>query len=558
MEGFMEDALSTILSNNTKIARIFFLLVVITYLTICLQPMQAQSIYVPVQHEVYEFLKRTEARGLLNDYKDAAKPLSRMQIAFALIALEKHVNDMTHVERETFEFLKTEFNYEILKISGDPQPSEIRWHILSKELTKGVMNFDINFNYQRMYTDGELTSNRSLGLKTYGYVYDDVGFYFNMVDNKESGKLDTFRMHTPEQGIVHSRIGDNYFEYNESDAQFTWQIGSFAFSLEKNVNIWGYGKNGNVIFSNKAPSYPQFKMRVPISNNIDFVYFHGELNSNVIDSSRSYYVIYPNSSFTPFRQVDHFKYIAAHQIEISILNGIDLSIGESVIYSDRGPILIYLIPIMFFKSGEWYNRDKDNLQMFGSLDLNIIKNTNIYLSLFIDELNTDEIFDPNYSRRQVAFTSGVKFYDLPTMDFDLTIEYTRANPWVYNHKYPATTFTNNGYDLGHWIGQNADDLYLELGYSPMHSLRLALISEAYRKGGKADILYQYSADGGKLQFLYDLQHEEHTIGIIGHYQPIRDVFFKLSARVKKIRDINPSLNKTNQFEIYLSGGLGIW
>jgi hypothetical protein len=213
---------------------------------------------------------------------------------------------------------------------------------------------------------------------------------------------------------------------------------------------------------------------------------------------------------------------------------------------------------MFFKSGEWYNRDKDNLQMFGSLDLNIIKNTNIYLSLFIDELNTDEIFDPNYSRRQVAFTSGVKFYDLPTMDFDLTIEYTRANPWVYNHKYPATTFTNNGYDLGHWIGQNADDLYLELGYSPMHSLRLALISEAYRKGGKADILYQYSADGGKLQFLYDLQHEEHTIGIIGHYQPIRDVFFKLSARVKKIRDINPSLNKTNQFEIYLSGGLGIW
>ena len=373
MEGFMEDALSTILSNNTKIARIFFLLIVITYLAICMQPMRAQSIYVPVQHEVYEFLKRTEARGLLNDYKDAAKPLSRMQIAVALIALEKHVNDMTHVERETFEFLKTEFNFEILKISGDPQPSEIRWHILSQELSKGVMNFDINFNYRRMYTDDELTSDRSLGLKTYGYVYNDVGFYFNMVDNKESGKLDTFRMHTPEQGIVHSRIGPDYFEYNESDAQFTWQIGSFAFSLEKNVNIWGYGRNGNVIFSNKAPSYPQFKMRVPISNNIDFVYFHGELNSNIIDSSRSYYVIYPNSSLIPFRQVDHLKYIAAHQIEISIINGIDLSIGESVVYSDRGPILIYLIPIMFFKSGEWYNRDKDNVQMFGSLDLNLVK-----------------------------------------------------------------------------------------------------------------------------------------------------------------------------------------
>ena len=59
--------------------------------------LHAQSVYVPVQHEVYDFLKRMEARQLLIEYKDAAKPLSRMQIASALLTLEKHVDEMTRV-----------------------------------------------------------------------------------------------------------------------------------------------------------------------------------------------------------------------------------------------------------------------------------------------------------------------------------------------------------------------------------------------------------------------------------------------------------------------------
>ena len=34
--------------------------------------MNGQSVYVPIQHEVYDFLKRMEARQLLIEYKDAA------------------------------------------------------------------------------------------------------------------------------------------------------------------------------------------------------------------------------------------------------------------------------------------------------------------------------------------------------------------------------------------------------------------------------------------------------------------------------------------------------
>jgi hypothetical protein len=523
-----------------------------------------------------------ETRQLTRNYKDAAMPLSRIQIADAMIALEPKVDNMTRVERETYEFLKTEFNYEILKISGDTEPSETRWHVYSYKLSQGILNFDINYSISKMFSGHQSTYYRSQGIKTYGYVFNNVGFYFNIVDNLEKGDNINYsrlndkaisqctwlsnadqdyynRIKTPLRGVIPSQInGANQFQYDEMNAQLSWQIGSFTFSLEKMNNIWGYGKNGTVIFSDNAPSYPQIKMQVPISKDINFVYFHGELNSNVTDSSRLYTIIHP---FYPprDRNVDRLKYIAAHQIEISLWNGVDLSIGESVVYSDRGPLLIYLIPVMFFKAAEHYGADKDNCQLFGSLDLNVIKNVNAYLSLFIDEINTDKLFDPNQSHRQVAFTTGVRVFDLPVRNVDMTLEYTRVNPAAYNHNIPANTFTNNGFILGNWMGQNADNLFMEFGVTPTHALRLTAFGEIFRRGGNLSIADQYSADQGNWNFLFGPLHIERSIGITAKYQPIRDVFLNLKSRLHKIEDeADPSRNRSQQFEFTLGASLGLW
>ncbi len=545
--------------------------------------LHAQSVYVPVQHEVYDFLKRMEAHQLLVDYKDAAKPLSRMQIASAFITLEKHVDEMTRVERETYEFLKTEFNYEILKISGDAEPSETRWHIFSHELDQGILNFDIDYSQTRTSTGKQVTSDRAQGFKTYGYVFNNVGFYFNIDDNLEKGdnlnysrmndrQLDNVgfsssldrdyykRVKTPLRGIIPSEgVQSNNYQYDEVNAQFSWQIGAFTLSLEKMNNVWGYGRMNNVIFSDNTPSYPQIKMRVPFSKDIDFIYFHGELNSNVIDSTNSYTVTYFNPAFSKFREVDHVKYIAAHQIEISLWRGVDFSIGESVVYSDKGPLLMYLIPIMFFKAGEHYNNDKDNCQLFGSLDLNVIKNVNAYLSLFIDELNTDKLFDPNLSHRQVAFTTGIRVFDLPSTNIDMTIEYSRVNPATYNHEYPSTTFTNNGFCLGSWMGQNSDDLFLEIGLSPIHALRFTMFSEVYRKGGILPLADQYSDYQGYWTFLFGPLHVERSTGLTLQYQPIRDIFVHFNGRVRTIKDEDdPSQNRSHQLECTIGASLGLW
>ncbi len=519
----------------------------------------AQPIYLPTDNEIYPFLKRMEARHLLEGYRDAAKPLSRLMLAKQLKQLEAQKDRMTRVERDEFEFLKTEFQYELLKLAGDAEPTETRWHVISTPVKGGVLNLDVDFKLAHTRTDSGSASLRAQGIRLYGYAFDDVGFYVNVVDNRETGPgVNLTRANSAAPGIVPSRQYPGVLEYNDADVQFTFRVGAFDFSLEKMKNVWGFGEHGTVIFSDKAPSYPQVKMRVNLTDDIDFIYFHGELNSNVVDSVRSYYTSYPNSAYSAFREVDHSKYIAAHMIEFSVARGVDLSLGESIVYSDRGPLLMYMIPVMFFKAGEWYNRDKDNSQIFGSLDVTALRNVDFYTSLFIDELNSDAILDPNKSRRQVAFTLGAHTYDLLLNNVEFLAEYSRGNPWVYNHKYTAANFTNNGYDLGDWIGQNADDLYLEASLRPMRGLKLSGFSEVYRKGGKADISNEYKPDGGDLPFLYGPLHVERTFGIGGTFEPVRDVFLDARLWYRSLEDEQyPMQNHGYRPEFTISAGVAL-
>jgi len=516
----------------------------------------SQSIYLPSSHEVYQFLRRMESRGLLQQYRDAARPLSRRDLARHLKDLAEKAKQMTSVERDIYEFLKGEFQYELSSLDGDSEPSEIRWHLLSTDLPKGIVHLDLIGQYFYRSVDKESVRLRSQGAKITGYVYDDFGFYFNFIDNREVGKaINRPKLNIPDPGIIQTGGSGDVLEYDMTEAQLTWQAGEFQFSLEKMQNVWGLGRRGTLAFSEKAPSYPQIKLRVPLASWIDFVYFHAELNSQIIDSVRSYHAgSSPTRDF--FRSVNRLKYLAAHQLEITPLNGLDIALGESIVYGDRGVDFIYLIPIMYFKGAEHYNRDTDNTQWFFSFDINAFRNVNVYSSIFIDELNSDEILNPTRERNQVGYTIGLQTYDLMLENLEFLVEYTRLNPWVYSHKYPSTNFTNNGYDLGHWIGQNADNLFLGLTYRPMRALVLGGSYEIYRKGGLKDIAYQYALPSQP--FLYGPLREERTLGIEARYQFVRDGFLDVHFRSRTLSDESARIDKKATAEFSIGVRYGVW
>jgi hypothetical protein len=517
----------------------------------------SQTIYLSASHEVYPFLKRMEARCLLPDYRDAAKPLSRIVLAKHLKTLEGAVEQMTEVERDEYEFLKGEFNYELATLAGDLEPSEIRWHVISDNFPGGIVNLEPNFRISQTNIGSDNVRIRDQGFKLYGYVFDDIGYYVNFVDSREAGSaIDFMKALTPDPGVVPTKKTDNSLEYNATEAQLNFHVGAFNFSLEKMQNIWGLERNGNLTFSSKAPSYPQVKLRVPVTPWMDFIYLHADLNSNVVDSSRSY--LANSSALTPiFREVDHVKYMAAHMVEFTPTRGVDISLGESVVYSDKGPLLLYLIPVMFFKSAEHYNNDKDNVQWFGNLDLNLIRNVNVYGSLFIDDLSLDNLLigeeHPNY----FAYTVGFQTYDVLLKNIEFTAEYTRINPWVYTHQYPANEFTNDGYNMGNWMGQNSENIFLDLSYKPLRSVSLGGSMQLFRKGGQKDIYYQYHYPPGQ-PFLYGPLHEERSFGFHARYQFVRDGFIDARVTSRTTSDETFHLRNDRTTEFSLSARYGLW
>ena len=210
-------------------------------LAILLAPRAAsQSIYLTPTHEVYPFLKRMEARGLLPEYRDAAKPLSRRVLATHLKTLEGAVDRMTELERDEYEFLKGEFNYELSTLAGDLEPSEIRWHVISETFPGGILNLEPNLLFGQTNIGKEYDRFRGQGVRFYGYVFDDIGYYFNFVDSREVGNAINFgKVNTPDPGVVSTKQFEDQLEYNTTEVQFTFRIGAFNFSLEKMQNIWG-------------------------------------------------------------------------------------------------------------------------------------------------------------------------------------------------------------------------------------------------------------------------------------------------------------------------------
>ncbi|MEW5799482.1 MAG: hypothetical protein AB1728_10815 [Bacteroidota bacterium] len=482
----------------------------------------AQSVYLPAAHPIYKYLDKMEAKQIITGYRDEVKPMTREAIAQFLVHIDTTSLSLTEVEQEEQYFYKEEFYQELVNI-GYENVIEERWH--PYQYTSGIGNF--NFGLSGGYTyhsraDGKYTSVTSNGAFVYGYIGKQVGTYFYFRDNHEGGNfLDPKHTLSPLPAEVPSRnFIPRFFEYSSFEGQVNIDVSFVTISIEKMPNVWGGGERGNIILSAKPPSYPQIKLRADLGDNISFTYLHAWLFSDIIDSLRSYQL--PDiPAPSGFRRVNKQKYLAAQMLEFTPWDGVDIALGESEVYGNRDPELIYLIPIMFFKAAEHWGYDTDNSQLFLSLDLNLVPKYNFYLSLFIDEFSTEDFYRDDRQRNQLGFTIGTRVFDTFLPDTKLLVEYTRLNPWVYNHKYPEVTFQSHSVDMGHWLGQNSDLLFIQAMYQPMRNLTAGMQFESWRKGGKLPTRFQYKLPTP--EFLYSPLTKTQSFGITGNYEIVRDM-----------------------------------
>ncbi len=492
----------------------------------------AQIVYEPLHSDVYDFMERLSQQGHF-DYNDLFKPLARIYLAEKLEILQSKQELLTPLEQQELAWYRREFYHEIELLNQKyPEEREVsvawkattsRRRMVSYRDSLFIVNANPIYGVSRGQNDGESENHRWNGVNIFGYLAGRLGYSFDFRDNREEGvNTDVTKTFTPETGVVPQIYPEsNAFEYSEahSNIAVNWRWGSA--SVGKDFMNWGYGKNGQVVLSQKAPSFPFVRLDIYPADWLHFSYFHGWLESEVVDSTAIYRL--PDGRD---RIIYREKYIASHTLTLRPIRGLYFSIGESIVYTDQFEFA-YLNPLSFFRLIDHYlsrpnNTAGNNAQLFAAISSrNHIRNTHLYTEIFIDDLSIPNIFNKDKQTNFFGWTNGVSFTNLPLQNLTTTLEYTRINPFVYRHFTDSQTYQSSGYNLGHWMNGNGDQLFAMLNYRILRGLETSVWGRKIRRGDEGTRQQQYTLPHPG--FLFGLRRNASEIGWKVRYQITYDL-----------------------------------
>ena len=369
---------------------------------------------------------------------------------------------------------------------------------------------------------GEIFANSS-GKAYYGRNFGEArayvqhwGFYASLRDNHEKPLLGR-----PE--YLTKREGGHYKGTDWSEMQggvtWSWKWGNAGFVKDRQQ--WGNNYNGSNIFGGNNPTFVQLRLHLKPVKWFEFNYFHGWLNSMVVDSSRSYWVT--NSYGTDYREVYHKKFIAANMFTFTPVKNLNISAGNSIVYTDKHFNPVYLMPLFFYKSVDHsYTSGIDNMnsQMFIDVSSRNIKNLHLYVTLFIDELSFAR-FTKDDEWNFVSWKTGFRLSNFPVQNLAFTTEFTYSYPLTYQHYVPTLTFETQNYNLGYYLRDNSRVWYLALDYKPIRTLNIGMyFTDAIRGPDYTEL----GTDRVGNPPLASVEWQSTVFGLKASYQIINDLY----------------------------------
>jgi hypothetical protein len=550
--------------------KIFFLAVILITANTSIH---SQVVYEPLYEDVYNFLRRISQKGII-EFDDLIRPLPRKYISNKLLETDSLSSRLTSLERDELKFFLKDFYHERWLGEGNNKQTEHldyfghdpadRWRMFSYGGDGFKMNADLILGAEIGSVKDAKQTHFWNGIYSYGYIYDVLGFSFDFRDNTEKGTtLNKTRSFTPETG-VNARTNMNTYDYPPDKMEYSeakmmlatdWKWGSLA--AGKEFLEWGYGDNGLIVMSQKAPSFPLIRLDINPVEWLSFNYFHAWLASDVVDTTS----FYPTEN-GDFRFLFREKYLASHTLTIRPTRGLNISIGESIVYADQLEIL-YLIPITFFRLADHYlsrqaNSAGSNSQFFAQVSSKgHLKNTHIYGTLFIDEFTINGLGDPETEKMQIGFTLGGSVTDLPFDNLTLKLEYSKIYPYVYQHYINTTTFESNSYVLGHWMNNNADQLFGSLKYRFVRGFEALVWARYIRQGERADESEQFVLP--QPPFLFGLRTNYTYLGAQVKYEFLHDLFVRARYQYMKTSKQQEDLSfiDNNNQEFYFAVYYGL-
>ena len=477
----------------------------------CALSVSAQRIPEMIEYtEVYDFIEELTTDGIIQT-NAAIKPYTRDYIAARLREAQAKDSLLNKRQREDLQFylqdyaleldtLPTYYSYGHRHVTqwitnvSNLNLADPSLHILTKDKIfkmrlRPILGMDLDYNKKG------LLMHRVYGAEIQMDIAHHVSIWGSLRDNSWSGNglnktlfptiYDQIRgARVTQPGFLNNLAGVQYKEANYggdfSDSRggislYAWW-GSIGVQRERVA--WGDAQHCSNILSAHNPAVPMVTLQLTPCKWFQFDYFHAWLVSNVIDSTY-WYIEQQTATSTQREYRPANKFMAANMFTFMPCKYIQFGFGNSIVYAERNVQAAYFIPIAFYKSldhllTKGLHTENQNSQAFATITVRPTDHLRLYGSFFLDEFKFDRLKKSNPQKNPVSYLVGFNWSGWPVKGLALRGEFMRSYIATYVHSIAVLDYTSNSYQMGHYMGANAQSIWLQLSYRPTRSLRLTL------------------------------------------------------------------------------------
>lgn len=242
---------------------------------------------------------------------------------------------------------------------------------------------------------------------------------------------------------------------------------------------WGDSYHSSNILSGRNPAVPMITLQLTPCKWFQFDYFHAWLVSNVLDSTYYYLENTTNGNASLKNYRPYNKFMAANMFTFTPIKHLSISLGNSIVYAEQSLQVAYLIPIAFYKSldhllTKGVRTQNQNSQVFASISVRPVNHLQLYGSFFLDEVKFSRFKLSEPENNPISYLVGFNWSGWPIDGLSLKGEFMRSYIACYTHSIDVLTWASNSYNMGHYMGDNAQSIYAELAYRPVRGLLLKL------------------------------------------------------------------------------------
>lgn len=345
----------------------------------------------------------------------------------------------------------------------------------------------------------------------YGQVKEGFAFTTNMAYRWLYG--DVFDDFYPDESKYRQlegelKIGQKY--RTAINAYLKFNFPWFELQLGQDNLQWGPGYHGNLLISPNPIAIDMLKLQTTYKTTT-FTAFTGILEDMADEINE--------------------KYISGHRLEGYFWDRVGFGISEVIIFGNRfepgylNPVNIYLINEQTIsRADSRVPGSGDNILISADMRIRPIDNFEIYGEVMVDDGNPISVF--KHWDTKFGILGGIYITDpFGLKDTDFHAEYAFINQYAYTHVNPVNVYKHFTTPIGHRIGADADNLWIELRRRFTDKLETVFGYELERHGqGNIDKNHPPDAPRDDVWTpLSGITQSEHRIKIgfnwvtIGHY-----------------------------------------